>query len=198
MMADRAFETRQRSRKGFALGHTMPVDRAQFAMAASRSTPVTRPRVTIGPTGDDDLTDMAAIGPRKHQFERIHRHQGILVKGGAVDQHEIGRHARRQHAAGWRANRQAAIFQRHAKNIAGFEFGIETPAGMERPEQPHLAQGVIILVKGLAINAKGNPHPRRSISATGAMPDRKARLEEALVAMTQPASAIISSSSGRA
>ena len=69
---------------------------------------------------------------------------------------------------------------------------------MQQVRQPHFTKPVVVLVERQAVEPKPDAAPRRSISATGARPERMLRLELLLTDMVAPRAPISSSSSGRA
>ena len=96
---------------------------------------------------------MGTIAACKQQFNRINPHQRILIQRAAVNDQQIGRLAFRQTPTVAGANRLTPCFKRHAQNSRRFKGPIKPPTRMQGPKQPDFAERIIILIKGLAINA---------------------------------------------
>ncbi len=163
--------------------------------------PVTWPSRTIGGPATISSRMWRAV-PRANRRSCGSRSapQTIVVDRVPVEQQEVGRLARRQRAAVVAVgDRSAAVAQHHAQHRGAARRRCGSPCRRCSRCASRISRSASSSSSNVEPSRpSATRQPRRTISSSGAMPDRRLRFELVLTEIVAPRAAISSSSSGRA
>ena len=101
---------------------------------------------------------MRGGGAGEDEVERIGLLDQLRGQRRPVERQQIGVRARRQRGAVLAEHGEAAMRRRHGQHVSRRQVAAIAPAAMQQMVEPHLAQRVLVLVEGHAVEPDGHAH----------------------------------------